>query len=123
MIRIILVSVHGHALAVPAEFTVGRGRDRARRVTADSRALLEGKQLLSAEGLVVDLCRGLDEILQVGAREEVAKVYEFAVCLVLDCERLVDASSTFMSFKHTVDDAPLVLATADVPTVHDDSSL
>jgi hypothetical protein len=92
-------------------------------VTADSRALLEGKQLLSAEGLVVDLCRGLDEILQVRAREEVAEVYKFAVGLVLDCRWLVDERSTFKSFQHTVDDAPLVLATADVPTVHDDSSL
>jgi hypothetical protein len=41
-------------------------------VTADGRALLEGKQLLGAEGLVVDLRGGLDEVLKVGAREEVA---------------------------------------------------
>jgi hypothetical protein len=54
-------------------------------VTADSRALLEGKQLLGAEGLIVDLCGGLDEVLQVGAGKEVAEVYEFTVSLVLDC--------------------------------------
>jgi hypothetical protein len=53
-------------------------------VAADSRALLESKQLLGAEGLVVDLGGGLDEILEVGAKEEVAEVDELAVVLVLD---------------------------------------
>jgi hypothetical protein len=90
MVRIILVSVHGHALTVPAKFAVGGGRDGARRVTADSRALLEGQQLLGAERLVVDLCGGLDQVLQVGTGEEVAEVYEFAVGLVLDCKRLAN---------------------------------
>tara|TARA_R110002003_G_scaffold46_12_gene3816 strand:- start:2803 stop:3015 length:213 start_codon:yes stop_codon:yes gene_type:complete len=54
-------------------------------VTADGRALLQGKQLLGTEGLVVDLRGGLDEVLKVGAREEVAEVDELAVALVLDC--------------------------------------
>jgi hypothetical protein len=90
MVRIILVSVHGHALTVPAKFTVGGGRDGARRVTADGRALLEGQQLLGAEGLVVNLCGRLDKILQVSAGEEVAEVDEFAVGLVLDCEKLAN---------------------------------
>jgi hypothetical protein len=88
MVRIVLVSVHGHALTVPAKFTVGRGRDGARRVATDSRALLEGQQLLGAERLVVDLCGRLDEVLQVGAGEEVAEVYEFAMGFVLDCKGL-----------------------------------
>jgi hypothetical protein len=122
MMRIILVSVHGHALTVPAKFTVGRRTNGARRVTADSRALLEGQQLLGAEGLVVDLCGRLDEVLQVGAREEVAEVYEFAVGLVLDCEVLASVDCRRLQ-KRTIDDAPLVLAAADVPTVHDNSSL
>lgn len=84
MSGIVLVSVHGHALAVPAELTVGRGRNGARRVATDGGALLEGKQLLGAERLVVDLCGGLDEVLQVGAGEEVTEIDEFAVGLVLD---------------------------------------
>jgi hypothetical protein len=37
----------------------------------------------------VDLCGRLDEVLQVGASEEVAEVDEFAVGLILDCNRLV----------------------------------
>jgi hypothetical protein len=85
VVRVLLVPVHSHALTVPAKFAVGGWRDGARRVTADSRALLEGKQLLGAEGLIVDLCGGLDEVLQVGAGKEVAEVYEFTVSLVLDC--------------------------------------
>ena len=52
-------------------------------------AFLERKQLLGAEGLVVDLRRRLDQVLQVGAGEEVAEVDEFAVVLVLDCDALV----------------------------------
>jgi hypothetical protein len=51
-------------------------------------ALLESKQLLSAEGLVVDLCGRLDQVLQVGAGEEVAEVDEFAVVLILNWEML-----------------------------------
>jgi hypothetical protein len=54
------------------------------------RALLEGKQLLGAERLVVDLCGRLDQVLQVGAGEEVTKVDEFAVVLVLDWYVLVE---------------------------------
>ena len=54
------------------------------------RALLEGKQLLGAERLVVDLCGRLDQVLQVGAGEEVTEVDEFAVVLVLDWYVLVE---------------------------------
>ena len=52
-------------------------------------ALLERKQLLGAEGLVVDLRRRLDQVLQVGAGEEVAEVDEFAVVLILNYDVLV----------------------------------
>jgi hypothetical protein len=88
MVRELLVPVHSHALAVPAKLAVGRGRDGAAGVALVG-ALLEGKQLLGAERFVVDLCGRLDQVLQVGAGEEVAEVDEFAVVLVLDCGVLV----------------------------------
>ena len=65
--------------------------------------LLQGEQLLGAEGLVVDLRRRLHEVLQVRAQEEVAEIDEFAVVLVLD-----------------VDDAPPVLATPDLLAINND---
>lgn len=46
--------------------------------------LLDGEKLLGAESLIVDLGRCLDEVLQVRARQKVAKVNELAVFLVLD---------------------------------------
>jgi hypothetical protein len=84
MVRRSLVTVHSHALAVPAELAVRRWRNGA-RVPANSRALLERKQLLGTERLVVDLSSGFDEVLQVGAGQEVAEVYKLAVVLILDC--------------------------------------
>lgn len=69
-------------------------------------AFFERKQLLSTERFVVDLCRCLDQVLQVGAGKEVAEVYEFAVVLVLD-----------------VDNTPLVLATTDVLAINNNSPL
>lgn len=69
-------------------------------------ALLQSKQLLGTEGLVVDLAGGLDQVLQVGAGEEVAEVDELAVSLILD-----------------VDHAPAVLAAADLLAVDDDGLL
>lgn len=47
-------------------------------------ALLEGKELLGAERLVVDHGCGLDQILQVRAGQKVAKVDELAMVLILD---------------------------------------
>lgn len=79
----LLVAVHGHALTVPAKLAVGRWRDGARRV-ARGGALLESKQLLGTEGLVVDLGGCLDQILKVGAGEEVAEIDKLAVVLVLN---------------------------------------
>lgn len=88
MSRELLIPVHGHPLAVPAELAVCGWRDGPGAVAADCGALLEREQLLGAEGLVVDLRGRLDQVLQMGAREEVAKVDEFAVVLVLDCGSL-----------------------------------
>jgi hypothetical protein len=61
-------------------------------MAANSRALLEGKQLLGTEGFVVDLGGGLDEVLEVGACEEVTEVDELAVVLILDCDALAKHS-------------------------------
>jgi hypothetical protein len=47
-------------------------------------ALLKRQQLLGTEGLVVDLRCGLDEILEMGAGEEVSEIDKFAMGLVLD---------------------------------------
>jgi hypothetical protein len=68
--------------------------------------LLECQQLLGAEGLVVDLRCGLNQILEVGAGEEVSEVDKFAVGLVLN-----------------VDDAPSVLAAADLLASNNDRLL
>ena len=54
----------------------------------------------------MDLTGGLNEILQMGACEEVPQVYEFAVVLILD-----------------VDDAPLVLSASDLLAIDDDRLL
>lgn len=60
----VLISVHGHTLRVPAQLAVGGWRDRsAARHATGGAALLEGEQLLGAEGLVVDLAGRLNEIL------------------------------------------------------------
>lgn len=69
-------------------------------------ALLERKELLGAERLVVDLRGGVDQVLEVGAGEEVAEVDEFAVLLVLDVDR-----------------SPAVLAAADSLAVNVDVAL
>lgn len=97
-----LVSVHRHSLRAPAKFSVSSRADGSATSTV-STTLLEGQQLLGAEGLVVDLRGGLDEILQVGSEEEVSEVDEFAVVLVLD-----------------VDDTPAVLASANLLAVDND---
>ena len=98
--RRLLVPVHSHALALPAHSSiVDRRADRsalAATATHLRAALLERQQLLGAEGLVVDLRCRLDQVLKVGAGEEVAEVDELAVALVFH-----------------VDGAPAVLAAAD----------
>lgn len=69
----------------------------------NSATLLEGKQLLGSEALVMDLAGRLDQVLQMSASEEVAQVDELAMCLVF-----------------AVDDTPSVLSTANSLTVHVD---
>jgi len=51
----------------------------------------------------VDLASRFDKILKMGSREEVSKVYEFAVVFVLD-----------------IDDAPFVLSPADLLATNND---
>lgn len=70
---------------------------------SSSAALLECQQLLGTECLVVDLRCGFDQVLEVGASEEVSEVDEFAVVLILN-----------------VDDTPSVLATTDLLASNDD---
>lgn len=62
-----------------------------------SLGLLQGHELLGTEGLVVDLGRGLDQILEMGPGQEVPQRDELAVVLVLD-----------------VDDTPAILTAYDV---------
>jgi hypothetical protein len=69
-------------------------------------ALLQRQQLLSAESLVMDLGRGLDQILEMSTGEEVSQVDEFTVRLVLD-----------------VNNAPPVLAAADLLASNNDRLL
>lgn len=60
--------------------------------TTNSAALLERKQLLRAEALVVDLRRGFDEVLQMRACEEVAEVDKLAVVLIFDYDHVSNCS-------------------------------
>lgn len=103
-----LVSVHGCALRVAAQLPICGGADgpAATGVAPGGAAFLQGKQLLGTEGLVVDLAGSLDEILKVGAGQEVAQVDEFTVVLVLD-----------------VDNTPAVLATANLLAVDNNGLL
>lgn len=66
-------------------------------------ALLKCKQLLGAEGLVVDLRGGFDQILKVGAGKEVSEVDELAMVLILN-----------------IDNPPSVLAATDLLASNDD---
>lgn len=73
---------------------------------AGSAAFLQSQQLLGTEGLVVDLAGSLNQVLQVGAGQEVAQVDELAVVLVLD-----------------IDNTPAVLATANLLAVDNNGLL
>lgn len=100
------VTVHSHPLGAPAHLAISRRADWSAAGVSSSTALLQGQKLLSTESLVVDLRRRLDQVLQVSASEEVAKVHEFAVSLVLD-----------------VDDTPAVLASANLLATDNDGLL
>lgn len=96
-------------MRVAAKLSVCRGTDRSAttsRVTTSSAALLQREQLLSTEGLVVNLAGSFDQVLQVSAGEEVTQVNKFAVALVLD-----------------VNHTPTVLASANLLAIDDDSLL
>ena len=101
----LVVAVHGHPLRAPAHLAVGRRADWPAAVPLCA-ALLQGQELLGAERLVVDLRRGLDEILEVSPEQEVPEVDKLAVVLILD-----------------IDDAPPVMAAADLLAVDDDRLL
>jgi hypothetical protein len=99
-----LVSIHRHSLRVPAEFALSGWADGpATRVTSGGAALLQSQQLLGTENLVVKLARSFNKVLKVSTCQEVSKIHEFAVVLVLD-----------------VDDAPAVLTTPNLLSVHHD---
>lgn len=102
------ISVHSCPLRVAAELPFRGGTDgpTATSVTASGAALLQSQKLLGTEGLVVDLAGGFDQILKMGAGQEVAQVDEFAMVLVLD-----------------VDDTPAVLTTAHLLAIHDNGFL
>lgn len=97
-----LVAVHSSTLRIAAELPFSRGADgsAASAVVACCAAFLEGQKLLGTESLVVDLAGRFNQVLQVGASQEVPQVDKFAVVLVLD-----------------VDDTPAVLTTADLLAV------
>lgn len=62
------------------------------------RALLEREQLLGTERLVVDLRGCLNQVLEMCAGEEVAKVDEFAVLLVFD----IDGTPAVLAAAHSL---------------------
>lgn len=87
--------VHGHSIR-PFERCV---RGRASRSGIASHR----EQLLGTESLVVNLASSFDEILEVCAGQEVAKIDKFAVILVFD-----------------VNNTPTVLSAANLLPVNDD---
>lgn len=94
--------MHVHPLTIPAQLPLRRWTDRPTAAALLCASFLERKQLLPTIALIVDLRRCLDEVLQMGAREEVAQIDEFAVVLILD-----------------VDDTPAVLAASYLAAVDD----
>lgn len=102
-----LVTVHRHSLGVSAQLAISRWADwSAAGVSSSCAALLQCQQLLGAEGLVVDLRSGLNQVLEMGAGEEVSEVDEFTVVLILN-----------------VDDSPSVLAAANLLASNNDRLL
>lgn len=102
-----LITVHCHSLGVPAYLAISRRANwSATSVSSSCAALLKGQKLLGTEGLVVDLRSSLNQILEMGTGEEVSEVHEFAVSLILD-----------------VDNAPSVLAAADLLAADNDGLL
>lgn len=100
---LVLVAIHGHTLRAAAHLPFGSRADRSAAAVTLCAALLQCQKLLGTEGLVVGLGCRLDEVLQVCTEQEVPKVDEFAVALILD-----------------IDHAPTVLAASDLLAVHND---
>ena len=65
-----LIPIHSHPLTLPTQFPLSTRTDRSRALRGTR--LLQRQKLLGAERLVVNLRGGFDEILEVGAGEEVA---------------------------------------------------
>jgi hypothetical protein len=72
-------------------------------MSSSGAALLKCQQLLCAEGFVMNLRCGFDQILEVGTGEEVSEVDKFAMVLVLN-----------------VDDTPSVLSPTDLLASNND---
>jgi hypothetical protein len=100
-----LITIHRHTLGLSAQLALRRRADGP-AVRLSVAVLLQRHQLLRAEGLVVDLGRRLDEVLQVCPCEEVAEEDKLAMVLVLD-----------------VDNAPAILAASDLAAGDDDGLL
>lgn len=79
------------------------GRADGSASVALSTTLFEGQQLLSTEGLIVDLGSRLDQILEVGSKQEVSQVNKFTVGLILH-----------------VDDTPSVLTSTNLLAIDND---
>ena len=101
----LLITIHRHTLRLSAQLALCRRADGP-AVRLSVAVLLQCHQLLRAEGLVVDLGRRLDEVLQVCPCEEVAEEDKLAMVLVLD-----------------VDNAPAILAASDLAAGDDDGLL
>lgn len=101
----LVVAVHSHPLRAAAHLAIGSRADGSAAVTLRA-GLLQSQKLLGTEGLVVDLGCRLNEVLEVGAEQEVSEVDELAVVLVLN-----------------VDHAPPVLATANLLAINNDRLL
>lgn len=94
------IAVHCHPLRLAAELPLDRRTDGP---TASLALVLQCNELLRAVGLVMDLARGLNEVLKVRAQKEVTESDKFAVRFVLH-----------------IDDAPPVLTASNVSALHDD---
>jgi hypothetical protein len=75
-------------------------------ITPGRTSLLERQQLFRPESLIMDLGSSLDQVLQMGAEQEITKVDEFAMTLVFD-----------------VDDSPTVLTSANGLAINDHVAL
>jgi hypothetical protein len=98
-----LVAIHRQFLGVTAQFSISRWANRAIAwvATSCSTVILQGKKLFGAESLVMNLAGSFNEILKVGAGEEISEIDEFAVIGVFD-----------------VDDTPAVLTTAHLLPIY-----